>query len=245
MNRATSGSKCRLCGNGNGTGNASSGSPFKIAASILSADYSRLAEDIKKVEDAGVEYLHIDVMDGHFVPNITIGPPVVKSLRKVSRLVFDVHLMIDNPDLYIDSFIEAGADIISVHPESSYHLHRCIQKIKNAGKKASAALNPATPLNVLDYVLGDLDMVLLMTVNPGFGGQEYIKAVNAKIESLRQIINDGKLPIDIEIDGGASPENIYEITRAGANVIVAGSAIFGSKDIVETVRLFREKAFKR
>jgi ribulose-phosphate 3-epimerase len=187
-----------------------------------------------------VEYLHIDVMDGHFVPNITIGPLVVEALRPKSKLVFDVHLMIENPDVYIKSFVDAGADIICVHAEACNHLHRTVQYIKSLGVKAAVALNPATPLNVLEYVLEDLDMVLLMSVNPGFGGQSFIDSTLDKIKLLKKMIDDKKLEIDIEVDGGVKLDNLEKVIHSGANVIVAGSAIFLSGDIEKTVKAFKE-----
>lgn len=213
---------------------------IKLSPSILSADFSALGSDVERVEKAGADYLHIDVMDGHFVPNITIGPLVVKSLREKSKLTFDVHLMIDNPDNYIRAFAEAGADIICVHAEACRHLHRTIQCIKETGAKAAVALNPATPLECLDYVLEDLDMVLLMTVNPGFGGQKFIPSCLNKIKSLKKIIDERKPGIDIEVDGGIKLDNLQEVIAAGANVIVAGSAIFGSDNVEEAVRSFKK-----
>jgi ribulose-phosphate 3-epimerase len=218
---------------------------IKIAPSILASDFSKLGEEIGKVEKAGADLIHIDVMDGHFVPNITFGPPVVKALRKTTGLVFDVHLMIENPDQYIDSFADAGADIISVHVESCYHLNRTVQKIRQAGKKAAVALNPATSISTVDWILGDVDMVLLMTVNPGFGGQSYIESMTEKIRSLRRIINDKGYNIDIEVDGGIDLTNIYRVTEAGANVIVAGSTIYKAEDTVQIIRELREKAADR
>lgn len=218
---------------------------IKIAPSILASDFSKLGEEIGKVEKAGADLIHIDVMDGHFVPNITFGPPVVKALRKTTGLVFDVHLMIENPDQYIDSFADAGADIISVHVESCYHLNRTVQKIRQAGKKAAVALNPATSISTADWILGDVDMVLLMTVNPGFGGQSYIESMTEKIRSLRKIINDKGYNIDIEVDGGIDLTNIYRVTEAGANVIVAGSTIYKAEDTVQIIRELREKAADR
>ncbi|MDU1203677.1 MAG: ribulose-phosphate 3-epimerase [Clostridiales bacterium] len=217
---------------------------IKLAPSILSADFARLLEDVKKVEKAGCEYLHIDVMDGHFVPNITLGPAIVKSLRKDVNMVFDAHLMIENPDNYIKEFADAGCDIIVVHQEACTHLHRTIQNIKSHGVKAGVALNPATPIETIKYVLEDVDMVLLMSVNPGFGGQSYIPVVTKKIKELRALIDEMGLDIDIEVDGGVKPSNISEVVNAGANVIVAGSAIFNAGDIDEAVKSLRENASK-
>ncbi|MDI7816823.1 ribulose-phosphate 3-epimerase [Clostridioides difficile] len=216
---------------------------IKLAPSILSADFAKLLEDVRKVESAGCEYLHIDVMDGHFVPNITLGPLIVKSLKKENiNMVFDAHLMIENPDQYIEEFVKAGCDIITVHQEACVHLHRTIQNIKSHGIKAGVVLNPATPIDTIKHVLPDLDMVLLMSVNPGFGGQSFIPCVLDKIKELKAIIDNQGLNIDIEVDGGISPKNVAEVVKAGANVIVAGSAIFGSDDIQETVNLFRKNA---
>lgn len=216
---------------------------IKLAPSILSADFAKLLEDVRKVESAVCEYLHIDVMDGHFVPNITLGPLVVKSLKKENiNMVFDAHLMIENPDQYIEEFVKAGCDIITVHQEACVHLHRTIQNIKSHGIKAGVVLNPATPVDTIKHVLPDLDMVLLMSVNPGFGGQSFIPCVLDKIKELKAIIDSQGLNIDIEVDGGISPKNVAEVVQAGANVIVAGSAIFGSDDIQETVNLFRKNA---
>lgn len=217
---------------------------IKLAPSILSADFARLLEDVKKVEKAGCEYLHIDVMDGHFVPNITLGPGIVKSLRKDVNMVFDAHLMIENPDNYIKEFADAGCDIIVVHQEACTHLHRTIQNIKSHGIKAGVALNPATPIETIKYVLQDVDMVLLMSVNPGFGGQSYIPVVTEKIKELKALIDEMNLDIDIEVDGGVKPSNIAEVVNAGANVNVAGSAIFNAGNIDEAVKSLRENASK-
>lgn len=213
---------------------------IKLSPSILSADFANLGSDVEKVEKAGADYLHIDIMDGHFVPNITIGPLVVKALRKKSKLIFDVHLMIESPDDYIGAFANAGADIICVHAEACRHLHRTIQFIKESGARTAVALNPATPLECLDYVLEDLDMVLLMTVNPGFGGQKFIPSSINKISNLKKIIDERKPGIDIEVDGGIKLSNLQQVIDAGANVIVAGSAIFDSDNVEEAVRSFKK-----
>jgi len=216
----------------------------KIAPSILSADFSRLGEEVRAVESAGADYIHVDVMDGHFVPNITIGPVVVEAVRKVTGLPLDVHLMIDNPDLYIPGFAAAGADIIVVHAEATNHLHRTVQLIKSFGKRAGVSLNPATPLHHLDYLLEELDLVLLMTVNPGFGGQSFIEACLPKIHALRGMLDKRGLETELEVDGGVKTDNIARISSAGADVFVAGSAVFGSADysatIAELKRLSKE-----
>ncbi|UPA29564.1 MULTISPECIES: ribulose-phosphate 3-epimerase [Terrisporobacter] len=215
---------------------------IKLAPSILSADFAKLLEDVKKVEKAGCEYLHIDVMDGHFVPNITLGPGIVKSLRKDVNMVFDTHLMIENPDNYIKDFVDAGSDLIVVHVEACRHLHRTIQNIKSHNVKAGVALNPGTPIETIKHVLQDVDMVLVMTVNPGFGGQSFIESMIGKIKELKQIIDEKNLNVDIQVDGGIKPSNINQVVEAGANVIVAGSAIFNSENIEETVKLMRKNA---
>lgn len=214
---------------------------IKLSPSILSADFSNLLMDIKSVEDAGVELLHIDVMDGHFVPNISLGPVVLNSIKGKTSIPFDVHLMIENPDNYIQSFVEAGADIITVHAEACLHLHRTIQNIKSYGIKAGVSLNPATPLCELENVLEELDMVLIMSVNPGFGGQKFIEGSIRKIKSLRTMIEERGLDVDIEVDGGIKVDNVEKVIKAGANVIVAGSAIFSGKNIKENVSAFKEK----
>lgn len=215
---------------------------IKIAPSILSADFSCLGEEVKKIELAGADLVHIDVMDGHYVPNITFGPPVIKAIRKITDLPFDVHLMIESPEKYIKEFVDAGADYITIHAESTVHLHRTIQLIKSYGIKAGVVLNPATSLNVLDYVLEELDMVLIMTVNPGFGGQSFIEGTKDKIKTLRKIIDEKNLDIDIQVDGGIKIDNIGEVAACGANVFVAGSAIYGAKDIQATIVEMKKKA---
>ena len=212
----------------------------KLAPSILSADFSNLGEAIRLVEEGGADYIHIDVMDGLFVPNITIGPDVVKSLRKITELSFDVHLMIENADNFIEDFYNAGADIITVHPEACIHLHRTIQKIKSFGLKAGVSLNPATPVSALRDIIRDVDMVLLMSVNPGFGGQSLIENVKYKFNDLKELINECNLNIDIEIDGGVNSSNLKEVLGWGANVVVAGSAIYKAKDVVSQTKKFKE-----
>jgi ribulose-phosphate 3-epimerase len=211
----------------------------KISPSILSADFTRLGEEITSVVNAGADYIHIDVMDGHFVPNITIGPLVIKAARSVTDIPFDVHLMISQPDLFIEEFVKAGADIISVHAESTVHLHRTVNYIKNCGAKAAVALNPATPISVLDHVLTQLDMVVIMSVNPGFEAQKFIPEVIPKIKALREKINKLGLNMEIEVDGGINHETIRSVSSAGADVFVAGSAIYYSKDYVETIQELR------
>lgn len=206
-----------------------------IAPSILSADFTRLGEEIAGVAKAGADVIHIDVMDGHFVPNITIGPLVVKAVRTITDLPLDVHLMIENADRYLEDFAAAGADWITVHVETGYHLHRTIHRIKELGKKAGAVLNPATPLSSLEEILPDLDLVMLMTVNPGFGGQSFIESSLAKIRQLKKMIDDRGLRVAIEVDGGVSPKTIGPIAAAGANIFVAGSAVFGKDDYAKVI----------
>lgn len=217
---------------------------IKLAPSILSADFARLGDEVQAVDRAGADYIHIDVMDGHFVPNITIGPQVVAAVRKVTERPLDVHLMISDPDRYVADFAEAGADIIVVHVEAARHLHRTVQLIKSLGKKAGVSLNPATPLSVLDVILPDLDLVLLMTVNPGFGGQSFISACLPKISELRRRIDQLEGPVELEVDGGVKEDNISRITAAGADVLVAGSAVFGSSDYPATLARLRENALQ-
>ena len=213
---------------------------IKIAPSILSADFTRLGEEIKAVEAAGADIIHVDVMDGHFVPNITIGPMIVQAARRATKLPLDVHLMITNPELYIADFAKAGADYITVHVETAFHLNRLVQSIReHKNVRASVSLNPATPLSSLDYVLADVDMVLIMSVNPGFGGQVFIPSALDKISKLRKRIDDLGLKTEIEVDGGVKPENAAEIIKAGADILVAGSAVFNTKDYAAAIRAIR------
>ena len=211
-----------------------------IAPSILSADFSRLGDEVKAVEQAGADWIHVDVMDGHFVPNITIGPAVVEAVRKVTELPLDVHLMIENADRYIGEFISAGSDIITVHVEACTHLNRTIQLIKDHDKLAGVVLNPATPLSSLEEILHEIDMVLLMSVNPGFGGQKFIPSMLDKIENLAEVMSHYEHPIALEVDGGVNPENVGEIKQAGASVLVAGSAVFNAKDYKKAIKSLRE-----
>ena len=206
-----------------------------IAPSILSADGSRLAEEIAAVEKAGADWIHIDVMDGHFVPNITIGPAIIAALRKTTRLPFDVHLMIENPETYIESFATAGADIITVHVEAANHLHRTVDLIKKYGKKAGVSLNPATPLTQIEEILADIDLLLIMTVNPGFGGQQFIKNTLPKIAKASQLLSALPNKPFLEVDGGVNLKNIKSIARAGAQVMVAGNSIFSTSDYKKTI----------
>ncbi|NLO96763.1 MAG: ribulose-phosphate 3-epimerase [Peptococcaceae bacterium] len=207
-----------------------------VAPSLLSADFARLGEEVKRVERAGADILHIDVMDGHFVPNITIGPLVVESLRKITTLEFDVHLMIENPERYLEDFVKAGADHITISIEATKHVHRVIQQIKSLGVTAGVALNPGTSLDVLTYILQDLDMVLLMTVNPGFGGQKFIPEILPKIVALSGILKEVNPLCRIEVDGGINTETARLVSRAGAEILVAGSAVFSAPDPEKAIK---------
>lgn len=212
----------------------------KIAPSILSADFLRLGEEIRAAEEAGVDMLHLDVMDGHFVPNITIGPFVVEAIRKITKLPLDVHLMIEEPDRYIKDFIRAGADLLTVHIEASVHLHRTIHWIKESGIKAGVSLNPATPVWSLDNILHDLDLVLAMSVNPGFGGQDFIPHVLDKIKTLKSMIREKGLQTLIEVDGGIKYENAKDVAKAGADILVMGSGFFNAKDYKDLMKVLRK-----
>lgn len=207
----------------------------KIAPSLLSADFSRLGEEIQAVEAAGADIIHVDVMDGHFVPNLTIGPPVIKSLRKTTKLPFDVHLMIDNPQSYIDAYILAGSDILTVHAEASIHLHRTVAYIRENGVKAGVSINPATPLCQIEEVLPDIDLLLVMTVNPGFGGQKFIENMLDKVAKAKTMIERISPQVMIEVDGGITIDNIGDVAKAGADIFVAGASIFGSGNYKKTI----------
>ncbi len=213
---------------------------IKIAPSILSADFMKLGDEIKKAEESGADMFHLDIMDGHFVPNITIGPAVVGSIRKITSLPLDVHLMIEDPDKFLTDFIDAGADYITVHLEASVHLHRTVQAIKERGVKAGVSLNPATSLRSLDHILTDIDMILLMSVNPGFGGQSFIPSVMDKIKNMRDIIKTRGLNTLIEVDGGVKLKNAREIASAGADILVMGSAFFNSKNYGDLMKKLRD-----
>jgi len=213
----------------------------KLAPSILSADFGNLLRDVQNVEAAGADLLHIDIMDGHFVPNISFGPVVLKSLQGKTKVPFDVHLMIENPDNYIEEFAKLGASYITVHVETCVHLHRTIQSIRALGAKPAVSLNPATPLSMIEEVLDDVDMVLLMSVNPGFGGQSFIESTLDKIARLKTMITVRDLNVDIQVDGGVGLGNCRKVAEAGATVLVAGSAVFNTPNVAETVKAFREE----
>ena len=212
---------------------------IKVAPSILSADFSQLANEISKIEKAGADWVHIDVMDGHFVPNLTFGPPVVAAIRKVTKLPFDVHLMVTNPQDLIEPFAKAGADIITVHAETAPHLHRLLQTIKEYGLKAGVSLNPSTPLAVVEEVLDDLDMILIMSVNPGYGGQKFIPGAIEKITRLKAKRDQRKLSVDIEVDGGINASTARQVIAAGATILVAGSAVYGAPDMTQAIKNIR------
>ncbi|MBP2662313.1 MAG: rpe [Firmicutes bacterium] len=212
---------------------------IKVAPSILSADFSQLANEISKIEKAGADWVHIDVMDGHFVPNLTFGPPVVAAIRKVTKLPFDVHLMVTNPQDLIEPFAKAGADIITVHAETAPHLHRLLQTIKEYGLKAGVSLNPSTPLAVVEEVLDDLDMILIMSVNPGYGGQKFIPGAIEKITRLKAKLDQRKLSVDIEVDGGINASTARQVIAAGATILVAGSAVYGAPDMTQAIKNIR------
>lgn len=217
---------------------------IKIAPSILSADFAQLGAEVQEVVEAGADWIHIDVMDGHFVPNITIGPLIVEAIRPVTTIPFDVHLMIENPDQYIEAFAKAGADYITVHVEACTHLHRTLQLIKSYDVKPGVVLNPHTPIESILPILEEVDLVLFMTVNPGFGGQAFIPSVLKKVKALREIIEEQQLSIDIQIDGGINEETIVEAVEAGANVFVAGSAIYGKENRKEALERIKDAGMK-
>jgi ribulose-phosphate 3-epimerase len=211
----------------------------KIAPSILSADFGRLADEVRAI--ASADYIHVDVMDGHFVPNLTIGPVVVEAVKRVTALPLDVHLMIEDAERWVGAYARAGADVIGVHVEACPHLHRTLQQIRDLGKRASVVLNPATPIEAIEWVLDDVDQVLIMSVNPGFGGQQFIPSALRKIQALRRVIDERGLAVDIEVDGGVKVDNVAAVCAAGANVIVSGSGVFGTKDYAATIAELRAR----
>jgi ribulose-phosphate 3-epimerase len=211
----------------------------KIAPSILSADFGRLADEVKAI--ASADYIHVDVMDGHFVPNLTIGPVVIEAVKRATALPLDVHLMIEDADRWVAAYAKAGADLIGVHAEACPHLHRTIQQIRDLGKKPCVVLNPATPVEAIEWVLGDVAQVLVMSVNPGFGGQQFIPSALGKIQQLRRMIDERELDVDIEVDGGVKVDNVAAVCAAGANVIVSGSGVFGTKDYAATIAAMRAR----
>ena len=213
--------------------------PVRISPSLLSCDFSRLAEEVRAIEAAGADWIHVDVMDGRFVPNITLGPVIVEAIKRVATKPLDVHLMIVEPEKYVEAFAKAGADVLTVHQEASPHLHRTLQQIRNAGAKPAVVVNPSTPLGVLEEVLGEVEMVLLMSVNPGFGGQSFIEATVDRVRRLRAMLDARGLDVDIEVDGGINAQTAKRVVDAGATVLVAGSYVFGSKDYAAAIRSLR------